>query len=60
MANRIFYSSAGSIALAIDHVKTGTSRMLEYVDPATIRVKAEQYIRIGNAVLVVDTDVNLT
>jgi len=60
MANRIFFSIAGSIALAIDHVKIGTPRMLEYVNAESVKVKAEQYIRIGNAILVIDEDVTLT
>ena len=60
MPNRILYNTAGSIALAINHEMVGTSRMLEYKDAASIAVKAEQYIRVGDAILIIDTDVTLT
>lgn len=59
MGNRILYNTAGSIALAIDHEKIGTSRILEATGQTTIKIAAEQYIRVSDAILIVDTDVTI-
>ena len=57
---KIIYNTGGSIAVGIDVKKVGISRLLGFVDAADIKVPAEQFIRVGSAVLYVDDDVQLT
>lgn len=60
MSNRIIGGSVNSLILMTDRVKSGVSRMLSWVDAANVKIVAEQYIRIGNHIVILDTDQNLT
>jgi hypothetical protein len=58
MSNRIMYATGGSIVLAINcEVSPGAAgRVLSWVDASHIQCNAESYIRVGDGVLIVDTN----
>ena len=47
-------------AVGIDVKKVGISRLLGFVDAANIKVLAEQFVRVGSAILYVDEDTQLS
>ncbi|RLA87305.1 MAG: hypothetical protein DRG40_00655 [Deltaproteobacteria bacterium] len=59
MANRVFFASDKSLALAVDHTVYRYGTTLEYVDASHIKVKGNQYIRIDQALVVIDTDTTI-
>ena len=63
MGNSILFNTAGSIALAINYVIQGpyTDKYMTKEGNTTLRLNAEFFVRVGDAVLVFDTDdVDLT
>ena len=60
MVNRVDYATAGSLALAINHEKRTTTRMISWVDAASVKIPASQYITITNSVMIVEDDITLT
>jgi len=59
MANRVFFASDKSLALAVDHTVYRYGTTLEYVDASHIKVKGNQYLRIDQALVVIDTDTTI-
>ncbi|MEW5802660.1 MAG: hypothetical protein AB1847_11230 [bacterium] len=56
MSNRILQVDT---LMALNREKFGTSRVLDYIGVANIKVCAEQYLRVGSSIIVVDTDIQL-
>ncbi|MEW5802661.1 MAG: hypothetical protein AB1847_11235 [bacterium] len=48
-----------SILVGINHKKVGTTRILEFIDAANIKVCAEQFIRIADSIVAIATDIQL-
>lgn len=59
MANRVFFASDKSLALAVDHTVYRYGTTLEYVDASHIKIKGNQYLRIDQALVVIDTDTTI-
>lgn len=62
MGNSILYNTAGSIALAINFVIQGpyANKFLSKEAATTVRVNAEFFVRVGDTVICIETDVDLT
>jgi len=62
MGNTIMYNTARSIALAINYVIQGpySDKFLTKEGNTTVRINAELYVRVDDAVVCVDTDEDLT
>jgi len=59
MANRVFFASDKSLALAVDHTVYRYGTTLEYVDASHIKVKGNKYLRIDQSLVVIDTDTTI-
>jgi Mtd second domain len=62
MGNSILFNTAGSIALAINYEMMGpyTEKFLSREGNTSVRVNSEVFIRVGDAVLCIEADVDLT
>ena len=58
MANGVLFNSSGSIVLALNYEVQGpyTDKFIVRKDAHTLTLEAEVFVRVGNAVLIVDTD----
>jgi hypothetical protein len=58
MANGVLFNSSGSIVLALNYEIQGpyTDKFIVRKDTKTLTLEAEVFIRVGNTVLIVDTD----
>lgn len=61
MSNGVLMNTSGSIALALNYVIQGAyaDKFMVRKDSKTITIKAEAFIRVGNAVLYIDADVDI-
>ncbi|MFH1984113.1 MAG: hypothetical protein ABIL58_19920 [Pseudomonadota bacterium] len=62
MGSTILFNTAGNLSLAINYEIMGPSELsfISYVDPATVRLEAEAWFRVGDAVISVPDDVDIT
>jgi len=62
MGNTILFNTAGAIALAVNYEIQGpySNKFLTKQGDTTIRINAEVFIRVDDAILSIDTDVDLT
>lgn len=61
MANGVLFNSSGSIVLALNYEIQGpyTDKFIVRKAAKTLTLKADIFVRVGNAVLIVDTDVDI-
>jgi hypothetical protein len=61
MANGVLFNSSGSIVLAVNYTIQGpyAEKFLARKDTKTLTLESEAYIRVGNAILIWDTDVDI-
>jgi hypothetical protein len=61
MGNSILFNTAGQIALAVNYETQGpySDKFLTKEADTTVRINEEFFVRVGNAVLIIDTDTDL-